>query len=113
MTGDMANAELGVAETDAIGVSKRLSEKGGFDKQQRWGTKYMSERLVGSISVLLLFAVAFVWTSDFSKPIIYGVTALAIIIACALVWAYLDRRLNLLEERRKQSNKFTSLKSNA
>ena len=47
MSGDMANAELGIATQDTIAADARIRGKDGLAAQQAWGHTYLNERMAG------------------------------------------------------------------
>lgn len=108
MSGDMSNAELGVATSDAIGGKRRFDNPNGFNDQQSWGLTYLNERLIGSVSVLILALIIFVWVIDTSAVIKFSVSGLAILSAIVLGSLALRQRNKTLALREQQASQYNS-----
>lgn len=56
MSGNGANAELGIAIQDAIAADARMRGKDGLAAQQAWGIEYLGERMLGMAMALAVVA---------------------------------------------------------
>lgn len=56
MSGNGANAELGIAIQDAIAADARMRGKDGLAAQQAWGIEYLGERMLGMALALAVVA---------------------------------------------------------
>ena len=97
----MSNAELGIAETDAVGAKARMEKSDGFSAQNQWNANLLGERTTGFLLLLCLAALAAIWLIDVSAMIRYGVTTLiAMLIVISIVsMRHRKTRLRAIRER--------------
>ncbi|MBX2869455.1 MAG: hypothetical protein KTR18_12310 [Acidiferrobacterales bacterium] len=80
MSGDMSNADLGVAKVDAVASRERLSGNQLTD-QHSWSLNLMNERSLGYLLCLFTVVLGGVWMADVSPLIRYSVTGLIALMA--------------------------------
>ena len=64
MSDDMANAEMGIAVSDALAAQKRLNGENGFEKQAQWSISYLGQRTMAALVLLSLFGLGMILASE-------------------------------------------------
>ncbi len=101
MSGDMSNAELGVAVVDSVAARGRLSGN-SLEKQQTWAQNVMGERLLGYLLCLFAVVLGIAWTSEIPNTIRYAVTAGIILMLGCWVFTVLQSKSQMREHRAAQ-----------
>ena len=74
---DQANAELGIAITEARAAQKELEHAQGFERSHNRTIEKLDERIFGMFVMLVLIVLISVWAFDVPTLIRYAVTIAA------------------------------------
>ncbi|MFT5259080.1 MAG: hypothetical protein ACI9J2_000153 [Saprospiraceae bacterium] len=102
MSGDMANAELGISMVDATGAKSRMGASNDLANQQQWSLGYLNERIVGMLAALAVSTIVIVWVVDTPAIFRYSVTITVTLLVAAVVAGLLRGKAKLAALRQQQ-----------